>query len=65
MQPKDFLTPSNPLGPFRQEAIIKRSENANPNLLIYRNAVFDEIIERRRPIIIGRRLLAKRLSSHP
>jgi hypothetical protein len=55
MEPKDFLTPANPLGPFRQEAIIKRTEGATPNLLLYQNAVFDQIIERQRPIIIGRR----------
>ena len=55
MQAKDFLTPANPLGPFRQEAIIKRSEGVTPNLLIYQNAVFDHIINDKRPIIIGRR----------
>jgi hypothetical protein len=52
---EDFLTPKNPLGPFRHERVLKRSEDEHTNILIYHAASFDGLIEEQRPIIIGRR----------
>jgi hypothetical protein len=55
LEDRDFLTPQNPLGPFRHERIIRRAEDEKSTLLLSQVDLFDEVLARGSPLIMGRR----------
>lgn len=55
IEPREFLTAADPLGPTRHETINIRSKDHYSNFLVFRTGVFDDIIKSRRPLITGRR----------
>lgn len=55
MELGDFLTRENPLGPFYHERIMRRIHDNRSKLLLYHVDLFDKVLERQSPLIVGRR----------
>ena len=55
MELKDFLTPKTPLGPFHHEKVLRQTHSARTNLLLCQVGLFDQVIARGSPLVVGRR----------
>jgi len=55
MELRDFLTRENPLGPFYHERILRRTQDNRSKLLLCHVELFDQVLERQSPLIVGRR----------
>lgn len=55
MELRDFLTRESPLGPFYHERILRRTQDNRSKLLLYHVDLFDKVLERQSPLIVGRR----------